>query len=138
MAIKELIQLNSILDTESKIIHFMGSNKYIITKIKCWPVFKQDPWMAKRVQKVEKRGQNFILTGRVCNGSILAFRRPYQETRALKTTTSDVTLRDSWRRAKSTLGGTFWRSWDISTQLPLSRKICEREQVRGGKIFLWK
>ena len=33
----------SILDTESKIIHFMGSNKYIITKIKCWPVFKQDP-----------------------------------------------------------------------------------------------
>ena len=21
----------------------MGSNKYIITKIKCWPVFKQDP-----------------------------------------------------------------------------------------------
>ena len=33
-------KLNSILDTESKIIHFMGSNKYIITKIKCWPVFK--------------------------------------------------------------------------------------------------
>ena len=23
----------------------MGSNKYIITKIKCWPVFKQDPQM---------------------------------------------------------------------------------------------
>ena len=22
----------------------MGSNKYIITKIKCWPVFKQDPF----------------------------------------------------------------------------------------------
>ena len=21
----------------------MGSNKYIITKNKCWPVFKQDP-----------------------------------------------------------------------------------------------
>ena len=21
----------------------MGSNKYIITKIECWPVFKQDP-----------------------------------------------------------------------------------------------
>ena len=21
----------------------MGSNKYIITKIKCWPVFKEDP-----------------------------------------------------------------------------------------------
>ena len=21
----------------------MGSNKYMITKIKCWPVFKQDP-----------------------------------------------------------------------------------------------
>ena len=21
----------------------MGSNKYIITNIKCWPVFKQDP-----------------------------------------------------------------------------------------------
>ena len=21
----------------------MGRNKYIITKIKCWPVFKQDP-----------------------------------------------------------------------------------------------
>ena len=26
-----------------KIIHFMGSNKYIIAKIKCSPVFKQDP-----------------------------------------------------------------------------------------------
>ena len=38
-------KINSILDTKSKIIiHFMGSNKYIIiTKIKCWPVFKQDP-----------------------------------------------------------------------------------------------
>ena len=36
-------KLNSIYDTESKIIHFMGSNKYIITKIECWPVFKQDP-----------------------------------------------------------------------------------------------
>ena len=36
-------KLNSIFDTESKIIQFMGSNKYIITKIKCWPVFKQDP-----------------------------------------------------------------------------------------------
>ena len=36
-------KLNSIFDTESKIIHFMGSNRYIITKIKCWPVFKQDP-----------------------------------------------------------------------------------------------
>ena len=36
-------KLNSIFDTESKIIHFMGSNKYIIAKIKCWPVFKQDP-----------------------------------------------------------------------------------------------
>ena len=22
----------------------MSSNKYIITKIKCWPVFKQDPY----------------------------------------------------------------------------------------------
>ena len=40
MAIKKL---NSIFDTESKIIQFMGSNKYIITKNKCWPVFKQDP-----------------------------------------------------------------------------------------------
>ena len=36
-------KLNSIFDTESKIIHFMGSNKYIITKKKCWPAFKQDP-----------------------------------------------------------------------------------------------
>ena len=36
-------KLNSIFDTESKIIHFMGSNKYIIRTIKCWPVFKQDP-----------------------------------------------------------------------------------------------
>ena len=36
-------KLNSIFDTESKIIQFMGSNKYMITKIKCWPVFKQDP-----------------------------------------------------------------------------------------------
>ena len=35
-------KLNSINDTESKIIQFKGSNKYIITKIKCWPVFKQD------------------------------------------------------------------------------------------------
>ena len=33
----------SIFDTESKIIHFMVSNKFIIAKIKCWPVFKQDP-----------------------------------------------------------------------------------------------
>ena len=32
-----LKKINSIFDTESKIIHFMGSNKYIITKIKCWP-----------------------------------------------------------------------------------------------------
>ena len=36
-------KINSIFDTESKIIQFMGSNKYIITKIMCWPVFKQDP-----------------------------------------------------------------------------------------------
>ena len=36
-------KLNSIFDTESKIIQFMGSNKYIITKINCWPIFKQDP-----------------------------------------------------------------------------------------------
>ena len=36
-------KINSIFDTESKIIHFTGSNKYIITEIKCWPVFKQDP-----------------------------------------------------------------------------------------------
>ena len=36
-------KLNSIFDTGSKIIQFMGSNKYIIAKIKCWPVFKQDP-----------------------------------------------------------------------------------------------
>ena len=34
---------NSIFETESKIVHFMGSSKYKITKIKCWPVFKQDP-----------------------------------------------------------------------------------------------
>ena len=27
-------------------IQFMGSNKYIIRKIKCWPVFKQDPRLA--------------------------------------------------------------------------------------------
>ena len=36
-------KLDSIYDTESKIIHFMASNKYIIVKMKCWPVFKQDP-----------------------------------------------------------------------------------------------
>ena len=36
--------LNSIFDTEYKDVHFIGSNKYIITKIKCWPVFKQDPF----------------------------------------------------------------------------------------------
>ena len=42
-------KINSILDTESKIIHFMGSNKYIIiTKIECWPVFKQDPNKEKK------------------------------------------------------------------------------------------
>ena len=35
--------LNSIFDTESKNKYFIGSNKYIITKIECWPVFKQDP-----------------------------------------------------------------------------------------------
>ena len=40
LAIKKL---NSIFDTASQIIQFMGNNKYIITKIKCWPVFKQDP-----------------------------------------------------------------------------------------------
>ena len=26
----------------------MGSNKYIITKIECWPVFKQDPTKASK------------------------------------------------------------------------------------------
>ena len=36
-------KLNSIFDTESKIIQFMGSNEYTITKIMCWPVFKQNP-----------------------------------------------------------------------------------------------
>ena len=36
-------KLNSIFDTEYKDVHFIGSNKYIITKIECWPVFKQDP-----------------------------------------------------------------------------------------------
>ena len=36
-------KINSIFDTESKIIHFMVSDKFIIAKIKCWPVFKQDP-----------------------------------------------------------------------------------------------
>ena len=43
-------KINSIFDMESKMIHFMGSNKYIITtKIKCWPVFKQDPiWQQTR------------------------------------------------------------------------------------------
>ena len=37
--------LNSIFDTESKNIYifYIGSNKYIIREIKCWPVFKQDP-----------------------------------------------------------------------------------------------
>ena len=39
-------KMNSIFDTESKIIHFMVSNKFIIAKIKCWPVFKQDPLAA--------------------------------------------------------------------------------------------
>ena len=34
--------LNSIIDTESKYVCFIGSNKYIITKIECWPLFKQD------------------------------------------------------------------------------------------------
>ena len=36
-------KLDSIIDTESKIIHFMASNKYIIVNMKCWHVFKQDP-----------------------------------------------------------------------------------------------
>ena len=36
--------LNSIFDTESKYVYYRGSNKYIIAKTKCWPVFKQDPY----------------------------------------------------------------------------------------------
>ena len=35
--------LNSIFDTESKYVYYIGNNKYIIPKTKCWPVFKQDP-----------------------------------------------------------------------------------------------
>ena len=27
-------------------MYYIGSNEYIITKIKCWPVFKQDPYVA--------------------------------------------------------------------------------------------
>ena len=27
----------------NKKIYFIGRNKYIIKKIECWPVFKQDP-----------------------------------------------------------------------------------------------
>ena len=34
--------LNSIFDTESTNIYSIDSKKYIITKIDCWPVFKQD------------------------------------------------------------------------------------------------
>ena len=30
-------------DTESENMYFIGSNKYIITKIECWPASKQDP-----------------------------------------------------------------------------------------------
>ena len=37
--------LNSIIDTESKNVCIIGSNKYIITKIECWPLFKQDPFL---------------------------------------------------------------------------------------------
>ena len=33
----------AIFDTESENKYYIGSNKYIITKIVCWPVFKQDP-----------------------------------------------------------------------------------------------
>ena len=46
LAIKKL---NGIFDTESNIIHFMGSNKYMITNIKCWPVFKQDPQFGQKI-----------------------------------------------------------------------------------------
>ena len=46
------------MDTESKIIHFMGSNKYIITKIKCWPVFKQEAltlsWAAAALLRISR------------------------------------------------------------------------------------
>ena len=37
--------LNSIFDTESRNIYSIDSKKYIITKIECWPVFKQDPFL---------------------------------------------------------------------------------------------
>ena len=46
----------------------MGSIKYIITKIKCWPVFKQDPLqfdqyshlvILKKKKKKSVFGQNF-------------------------------------------------------------------------------
>ena len=31
----------------------MGSNKFIITKIKCWPVFKQDPSKFKSLPYID-------------------------------------------------------------------------------------
>ena len=52
----------------------MGSNKYIITKIKWWPVFKQDPYFfnqsagsavaALENDLTEKREEKEALTGR--------------------------------------------------------------------------
>ena len=36
----------------------MGSNKYIITKIKCWPAFKQDP-MSEKLQLTAALCNNF-------------------------------------------------------------------------------
>ena len=34
---------------ESKYVYYIGSNKYIIAKTKCWPVFKQDPKSLKYI-----------------------------------------------------------------------------------------
>ena len=35
-------------------MYYIGSNEYIITKIECWPVFKQDPIHVKWVKKIKK------------------------------------------------------------------------------------
>ena len=54
-------KLDSIFDTETKIIHFMTSNKYIIVKMKCWPVFKQDPKNLPNITKKKYQRREYTI-----------------------------------------------------------------------------
>ena len=56
-------------------IHFMGSNKYIIRKIKSWPVFKQDPALVDKKEVTSSFlnfGHNINRMGRQFAKSFLA------------------------------------------------------------------